>query len=170
MFAVNLVVIYGKMKHTPLDFLRQDLKKRNRRKAIRLPRWKFFRRFRIRIIFQNIPNYLILFFGIFFVMVMLAMAIGMPNTLDYYKENTSTMMFADYQYVLKSCNDENGNLIATSNAAAEKFGMKSLQRKKQYNQRGYFGIRHSGRQPLCSDRWFGQSEKRRNLHFKLIPR
>jgi len=27
MFAVNLVVIYGKMKHTPLDFLRQDLKK-----------------------------------------------------------------------------------------------------------------------------------------------
>ena len=62
-------------------------------------------------------------------MVMLAMAIGMPNTLDYYKENTSTMMFADYQYVLKSCNDENGNLIATSNAAAEKFGMKSLQRK-----------------------------------------
>ena len=129
MFAVNLVVIYGKMKHTPLDFLRQDLKKRNRRKAIRLPRWKFFRRFRIRIIFQNIPNYLILLFGIFFVMVMLAMAIGMPNTLDYYKENASTMMFSDYQYVLKSCNDENGNLIVTSNAAAEKFGMKSLQRK-----------------------------------------
>ena len=82
MFIVNLVVIWIKMRHTPLEFLRQDLKKNKCKKAIRLPNWKFFSRFRMRIIFQNIPNYLILFFGIFFVCVMLAMAIGMPDTLD----------------------------------------------------------------------------------------
>ena len=131
MFVVNLVVIAGKMKHTPLEFLRQDLKKSRHKKAIRLPRWKFFSRFRIRIIFQNIPNYLILFFGIFFVMVMLAMAIGMPDTLDYYKENVGGMMFANYQYVLKSCDDSDGNRIFTSNDTAEAFGMKSLQRKSE---------------------------------------
>ncbi|MCB5393421.1 ABC transporter permease [Longicatena caecimuris] len=129
MFAVNLFIIARKMRHTPLAFLRQDLKKGGRKKAICLPEWKFFSRFRMRIIFQNVPNYLILFFGVFFVMVMLAMAVGMPNTLDYYKENASEMMFADYQYVLKSCEDADGNIIGTENDSAEKFAVASLQRK-----------------------------------------
>lgn len=52
-------------------------------------------RFRLRIMFQNVANYLILFVGIFFIMVMLAMAVGMPDTLDYYKKNTDSMMFAN---------------------------------------------------------------------------
>lgn len=129
MFIVNLMVIWKKMRHTPLEFLRQDLKKNKCKKAIRLPNWKFFSRFRMRIIFQNIPNYLILFFGIFFVCVMLAMAIGMPDTLDYYKENAGDMMFADYQYVLTSYKDEDSKPITTANENAEAFAMKSLQRK-----------------------------------------
>ena len=54
----------------------------------------FFNRFRLRIMFQNVANYLILFVGIFFIMVMLAMAVGMPDTLSYYKENAKNMMFA----------------------------------------------------------------------------
>lgn len=129
MFLINLVIISKKMQYTPLQFLRGDFKKGKRKKAIRLPKWGFFSRFRMRIIFQNIPNYLILFFGIFFVMVMLAMAIGMPNTLDYYKENASDMMFANYQYVLKSFEDDDGKQIVITNDSAEKFGMESLQRK-----------------------------------------
>lgn len=129
MFIVNLVVIWRKMRHSPLKFLRQDLKKNKRKKAIRLPNCKFFSRFRMRIIFQNIPNYLILFFGIFFVCVMLAMAIGMPDTLDYYKGNAKNMMFANYQYVLTSYEDEDSKPITTVNENAEAFAMKSLQRK-----------------------------------------
>ena len=129
MFLVNLAVIVKMMRHTPLQFLRRDLKKTKRKKAMRLPKWKFFSRFRLRIIFQNIPNYIILFAGIFFIMVMLAMAVGMPNTLAFYKENAADMMFAKYQYVLKSYEDEEGNIIGTENSDAEEFGMRSLQRK-----------------------------------------
>lgn len=129
MFVVNLIIILKELKHTPLDFLRGDLKKSRRKKAMRLPRWKFFRRFRLRIIFQNAPNYLILFFGIFFIMVLLAMAVGMPNTLDYYQENAGSMMFADYQYVLKSYEDKDGNVVTTESVNAEPFCIKSLQRK-----------------------------------------
>ena len=55
---------------------------------------ELFEPFRLRIIFQNIPNYLILFVGIAFISIMLAMAIGMPSTLQYYKDNTKDMMFA----------------------------------------------------------------------------
>ncbi len=131
MFLVNLLIISVKMQHTPLRFLRGDLKRSGRKKAMRLPKWRFFRRFRLRIIFQNIPNYIILFFGIFFVMVMMAMAVGMPETLDYYKENVGDMMFSKYQYVLKSCEDDDGNAVTTLNGDAEQFCTKSLQLKSE---------------------------------------
>ena len=129
MFIVNLVVIVKTMQHTPLQFLRSDLKRIKRKKAVRLPQWGFLSRFRIRIIFQNVPNYIILFAGIIFIMVMLAMAVGMPDTLKYYKRNAADMMFARYQYVLKSYKDETGNVLVTQNDNAEKFGVRSLLRK-----------------------------------------
>ena len=124
-----LIVIIRMMQHTPLQFLRHDLKKTKRKKAMRLPRWSFMSRFRLRIMFQNVANYLILFVGIFFIMVMLAMAVGMPDTLDYYKKNTDDMMFAKYQYVLKSYVDADGNVLETDNSDAEKFDMTSLLRR-----------------------------------------
>ena len=129
MFVVNLIVIVRMMHHTPLQFLRHDLKKTNRKKAIRLPRWNFFHRFRLRIMFQNMANYLVLFVGIFFIMVMLAMAVGMPDTLSYYKSHAKDMMFADYQYVLTSYKDEENEIIKTKNQDAEPFNMTSLLRK-----------------------------------------
>lgn len=129
MLVVNLIVIMKMMQHTPLQFLRNDLKKKKRKKAMRLPRWRFFNRFRLRIIFQNIPNYILLFVGVFFIMVMLAMAVGMPSTLNYYKENAEDLIFAKYQYVLKTYEDEEGNRIDTENRGAEKFCMRLLQKK-----------------------------------------
>ncbi len=129
MLVVNLVVIMKMMSHTPLQFLRCDLKKAKGKKAIRLPNWKFFSRFRLRIMFQNISNYAILFLGIFFIMVMLAMAVGMPDTLDFYQENAGNMMFAKYQYVLESYQSEEGDALQTENKDAEKFGMWALQKK-----------------------------------------
>ena len=129
MFAVNLLVIVKMMQHTPLQFLRHDLKKAKRKKAMRLPRWKFINRFRLRIIFQNLPNYVILLAGIAFVMVMMAMAVGMPQTLQYYEDHVTEMMFAKYQYVLKSYQDEDKNMINTKEKDAEKFCMTSLQKK-----------------------------------------
>ena len=51
MLVVNLAVIIKMMRHTPLQFIRNDLKKTKRQKAIRLPGWRFLSRFRLRIIF-----------------------------------------------------------------------------------------------------------------------
>lgn len=130
MLVTNLVVIMKVMQHTPLEFLRHDLKKVKRKKSVRLPRWKFISRFRMRIIFQNIPNYVILFFGICFISIMLAMAVGMPDTLEYYKDNVEDMMFAKYQYVLKSYRDDAGSVIVTENKDAERFAMCALQKRR----------------------------------------
>ena len=57
------------------------------------------------------------------------LAVGMPDTLDYYKSNTDGMMFAKYQYVLKSYEDDDNKLITTENKDAEKFDMTSLVKK-----------------------------------------
>ncbi len=129
MFAVNLIIITRTMKHTPLQFLRHDLKKSRKKKALRLPNVSFFNRFRMRILLQNIPNYFTLLVGILFVSILLAMAVGLPATLDHYLDDTEHMVFSEYQYVLSSYKDEDGNEITTGNSDAEKFDLYSLQKK-----------------------------------------
>ena len=60
MFVINLFMLTKMLKLSPLKFIRRDLKKRKNRKAVKLPEWKFFTRFRTRIIFQNISSYIIM--------------------------------------------------------------------------------------------------------------
>ena len=62
MFVVNYAVLHHKLKLSPLKFLRRDLSSRKQRYAVYLsPRMKIFSRFRLRVIFQNISNYLVHF-------------------------------------------------------------------------------------------------------------
>ena len=129
MFAVNAAVISAKLRHTPLQFLRRDLKKNRRKKAMRLPRWSFPARFRLRVLFQNIPGYLVLFMGILFVMILMAMAVGTPSTLSYYQEKAPDMMLAKYQTILKNWKDGDGEVISTKTEGAEKIAMKTLLRR-----------------------------------------
>ena len=131
MLAVNLLVISRKLRLSPLRFLRRDLKTTRRKKAVRLPSWQFIRRFRMRIFLQNLPNYLVLLIGILFVMVMLAMAVGLPDTLSWYQGKVPEMMFARHQVILTASEDENGDPITTGNPDAEAFCMTSLLRRSE---------------------------------------
>ena len=126
MFLINLFVIVRKLQISPLKFLRHDLRRSKKTKAMRLPKWSFMNRFRLRILFQNIPNYAILIFGIVFVEVMLCFAFGLPDSLNNYGDRAPEMLFAQYQYVLVNTKDDDGNELTTSNADAEKFNETSL--------------------------------------------
>ena len=126
MFFINLFVIVRKLQLSPLKFLRHDLVKTKRTKARRLPRWSFIRRFRLRILFQNMPNYLILIFGVILVELMLCFAFGLPDSLDHYAKEAPNMMFAQYQYMLMDYQDEDGEIIDTSEETAERFNMTEL--------------------------------------------
>ena len=135
MMLINLIVIIRALKASPLQFLRHDLKKTKRKKALRLPKWKFFRRFRMRVFLQNIPNYCMLFIGISFVMLLLSMAVGMPSTLEYYQDSIADMMFAQDQVILIDTKDEDGHIITTRTDGAERFSVTSLERKSDiYNE------------------------------------
>ena len=126
MFLINLFVIVRKLQLSPLKFLRHDLRRSKKTKARRLPKWSFMNRFRLRILFQNIPNYAILIFGIVLVEVMLCFAFGLPDSLNHYADHAPEMLFAQYQCMLMSNKDDDGNEITTSNEDAERFNSTSL--------------------------------------------
>ena len=135
MLIINAFVITKTLKLSPLRFLRHDLKQKKRKKAIRLPGWRFLKRFRMRVSLQNIPNYIMLFVGITFVMLLISMAVGMPETLSYYQEKMGDMVFAEDQIILSSVEDEDGNIITTDTEGAERFSIASLERRSEsYNE------------------------------------
>ena len=127
MAIINFVVIYRKLRLSPLRFLRKDLNTSKRKKAMRLPSWSFLKRFRLRIFFDNMGGYIVLFVGIAFVMLLLAFSIGLPQTLDHYKANVDENLLSNYQYILKGYKDEAGNVISTSEETAEKYSIASLE-------------------------------------------
>lgn len=123
---INILVVSSKLQFSPLQFLRRDLSKSKRKKAIRLPKWGFLNRFRLRVLMQNVTGYFTLFLGICFVMVLLNFAVGLPSTLKNYQDNATDYMITDYQYILKKTVDTEGNEITTSVKDAEKYSSKGL--------------------------------------------
>lgn len=120
MFLINFITIYRSLRISPLRFLRRDLKKSKRSKAIRLPRWSFFSRFRLRIVFQNMGNYITMFIGIILANIFLLFGMMMGPLLTHYQDQILETMPAKYQYILKT-------QIETSFPKAEKFCMSSLE-------------------------------------------
>ena len=101
MFVVNYAVLHHKLKLSPLKFLRRDLSSRKQRYAVYLsPRMKIFHRFRLRVIFQNISNYLVLFVGILFANLLLMFGLLLPSALNHYQLEIQNNMLAKYQYML----------------------------------------------------------------------
>ncbi len=133
MFLVNLIIIARRLQLSPLRFLRHDLSKSKRSKARRIPSWSFIRRFRLRIIFQNMPNYVVLVFGLILIELMLCFAFGLPDSLKHYGQKAPDMMFVDYQYMLMGNEDEDGELITTEEESAERFSSTSLLYPKNAN-------------------------------------
>ena len=102
MLVVNYGVLRHKLRLSPLKFLRRDLSGRKKKKAIYLsPVIKIFSRFRLRVIFQNMSNYLVLFIGIIFANLLLMFGLLLPSALSHYQVEIQNNMLAKYQYMLQ---------------------------------------------------------------------
>lgn len=119
MLVINIVIIGCRLKLSPLKFLRRDLSGKQKKKAMRLPAFGFFNRFRLRIIIQNMPNYITLFIGILFANVLLLFGIMLGPMLTHYQNEITDKLIAKHQYVLKA-------LVAVDDNAAEKYCVKTL--------------------------------------------
>lgn len=119
MLVVNLLVVNNKLKLSPLRFLRHDLSRSRRKKAVKLPHWKFMTRFKTRVILQNIPGYVVMLIGIYFAQVLMMFGLMLNPLLEHYQDDVLDNMLAAHQYVLDS-------QVETSVDSAETYCVKTL--------------------------------------------
>ena len=117
--VVNLIVITSMLSLPPLQFLRHELKKNKKKKAVSLPNWKFLTRFRIRVILQNKAAYLTMFIGIFFASVLMMFGMMLSPLLSNFKNEVLDSKIANYQYILKMP-------LETETEGVEKYAAKAL--------------------------------------------
>lgn len=120
MFCINLLVLVNKMSLSPLKFLRRDLKRRQKKKAFKLnTKIGILKRFRLRVIFQNMPNYVTITIGVLFANFLLLFGVMFGPLLDHYQEEITNNLICQYQYVLKAPQE-------TDTPGAEKYSVESL--------------------------------------------
>ncbi len=120
MFLINYFILARKLKLSPLKFIRKDLSKNKRKKAIKLnTKIPIMHRFRIRVLLQNLPNYITIFVGILLANVILLFGMALPPLIEHYQEEITSNMICDYQYILKAP-------VETDTDGAEKMCVGSL--------------------------------------------
>ncbi|MBQ3334977.1 MAG: ABC transporter permease [Eubacteriaceae bacterium] len=142
MLIITFFSLYRKLRLSPLKFLRRDLRRHNRKKAIPLShKLPIVRRFRLRIIFQNAGGYLVMFFGILLANALLMFGLFLPATIHHYQDVIGENMLCEYQYTLdmpvENLSGDNPLItmlngiffqtgIQTDNPDAEKFSINAL--------------------------------------------
>ncbi len=120
LFIINFVMLTVKMRISPLQFIRRDLSKRKKKKAFRLnTKIPIMRRFQMRAIFQNFPNHVMIFFGVFFANFILMFGMILQPMLVHYQNTITDNVLSAYQYILKTPAE-------TETDGAEKFCFGSL--------------------------------------------
>lgn len=151
LIAVMSISVRKKLSMPPLDFLRHDLGKKKKMKAVKLPDFKFMTRFRIRIIQQNISSYITMFIGILFGTVILMFAVYLTPLINSYSSNALKYKLAPYQYFVS-------RQIEVDPAVAEKFcvqSLKSISTKYATEDINVYGIQEKSRfykGPVLSDK------------------
>jgi putative ABC transport system permease protein len=132
--VVNAAVLMRTLRLSPLKFLRRDLSGKTKKRVMRLShKIRFLSRFRMRVIFQNVPSYIILFVGILFANWLLLFGFMMSPLLQHYKGEVLDSKIADYQYILKMP-------VSTSDADAEKYCITSLNHSDSEEEITIYGI------------------------------
>lgn len=119
-FIIDLLMLTRKLSLSPLQFIRHDLSRRKKKKAFRLnTRIGIMKRFRLRVLFQNMPNYIMMIIGALLGNVLVMFGLVLGPVLDNYQQEITSNLLADHQYLLKA-------QVETENKDAEKFSATTL--------------------------------------------
>ena len=115
MVLINYLLLQNSLRLSPLKFLRRDLSKKKQKRALPLScKLPFFFRFRLRVILQNISNYVTVLIGIIFANVLLMFGLILPVILNDYAADIENNMLAEYQYMLNyPMTDKNESKLKT---------------------------------------------------------
>ncbi len=135
---INFIMLYHKLSLSPLQFIRCDLSRKKNKKAFRLnTKIGIMHRFRMRVIFQNIPNYITIFCGVFFANAILLFGMLFVPMLDKYQEDITGNLLAAHQYLLKAP-------VETVMEDAEKYvadTLKTMEGKMKSEEVSVYGIK-----------------------------
>lgn len=124
LFAICFISLTLKIQLSPLDFLRGSFKKNGKKGAIKLPNFKFLTRFRMRVLIQNMPNYITMIIGIILADVLFLFGATMLPILEHHTDRVVESKIASFQYALKAP-------VETKNTNAEKYCVTGLVREKE---------------------------------------
>lgn len=137
MIAINWGILASKLNLSPLQFIRRDISRKKKKKAFRLnTKIGIMKRFRLRIVFQNMPNYITIVIGIFLANIIILFGTAVPSVLDEYQEEITSHMICQYQYILKMP-------VETQNKDAEKYcaaNLKTLDGKQNSEAVAVYGV------------------------------
>ena len=124
MIAINAVILIWKMRIGPLQFLRREISGRRRKRALRLSRKiPFPWRFRIRILLQNLPNYITMAVGIILAGAIIIFGLMFEPLLRDVAKRIEDTSISRYQYILKTPEEAGED--------AEKFAIGTLETTKK---------------------------------------
>ena len=117
MTVITWWTLQKKLSLSPLKFLRRDLRKHRSARVLPLPGFlPFLSRFRLRVIFQNLGSYVILFVGILFANLLLMFGLLFPSAMQHYQDTMPDNMLSQHTTML----------TVPANAANEKRKLQSL--------------------------------------------
>lgn len=100
MLIINYFLLRKKLNLKTIKFLRNDIRK-SKNKNIKLSKKIPFKtRFKLRIFFDNIGNFVILFLGIFLASLLMLFSIGLKPVIEHYEDTVEKTTVAEYQYIL----------------------------------------------------------------------
>ena len=126
MVGVNLIILIWKMRIGPLQFLRREISGRKKKRALKLNRKiPFSWRFRIRILLQNLPNYVTMAVGIILAGAIIIFGLMFEPLLNEVAKRIDDTAISRYQYILKTPEEAGDD--------AERFAIATLETtKKKY--------------------------------------
>ncbi len=101
MIVINYFLLRKKLNLKTIKFLRNDIRKSKHRNIKLSKTIPFKTRFKLRIFFDNIGAFVILFLGIFLASLLLLFSIGLKPVIEHYEETVEKTTVAEYQYILK---------------------------------------------------------------------
>ena len=117
MTVITWWTLRKKLSLSPLKFLRRDLRKNQKGRVFPLPKaLPFLARFQLRVIFQNLGSYAILFVGILFANLLLMFGLLFPSAMQHYQDTMPDNMLSKYTTMLS----------VPANAVNEKRKLQSL--------------------------------------------
>lgn len=99
--TVNALVLARQLSLPPIQFLRRELRRKKKKRAVRLPPLPFMTRFRLRIILQNRTAYLTIVVGILMANILMMFGLCLKPLFSHFKTDVLQSQFASYQYILK---------------------------------------------------------------------